>query len=222
MLWNYRVAISGMIMGSFIACWLPFFLLYVISPICPVCQVSDWCLSYLLSVLSVISPIWHVSFLSYICHTQTVIFPISHISHMSYLPSILFVISPICHICHISHMSYQTYLPSVPVCQRAPIGPFGTFGIVLTDITDNRTHEKGCFMKLHKKHKIFSHVVTWLQPEGVEGSPGPCVPATVFSTAFWLGYSNSAFNPVSSNVQYPSQNRRQQLLFLSLCSLILL
>jgi len=30
--------ILGMIMGSFIACWLPFFLLYVISPLCPVCS----------------------------------------------------------------------------------------------------------------------------------------------------------------------------------------
>merc|ERR550532_3008785 len=29
--------ILGMIMGSFIACWLPFFLLYVISPVCPIC-----------------------------------------------------------------------------------------------------------------------------------------------------------------------------------------
>ena len=28
---------TGMIMGSFIACWLPFFLLYSISPVCPIC-----------------------------------------------------------------------------------------------------------------------------------------------------------------------------------------
>jgi hypothetical protein len=28
----------GLIMGSFIACWLPFFILYSIGPICPVCH----------------------------------------------------------------------------------------------------------------------------------------------------------------------------------------
>ncbi|XP_075210940.1 alpha2-adrenergic-like octopamine receptor [Lycorma delicatula] len=31
--------ILGLIMGSFIACWLPFFLLYILTPICSVCQV---------------------------------------------------------------------------------------------------------------------------------------------------------------------------------------
>jgi hypothetical protein len=29
---------SGLIMGSFIACWLPFFFLYSLSPICPICE----------------------------------------------------------------------------------------------------------------------------------------------------------------------------------------
>ena len=32
--------ILGLIMGSFIACWLPFFFLYSISPICPLCEES--------------------------------------------------------------------------------------------------------------------------------------------------------------------------------------
>ena len=32
--------ILGLIMGSFIACWLPFFFLYSISPICPICEES--------------------------------------------------------------------------------------------------------------------------------------------------------------------------------------
>ncbi|XP_039294929.1 alpha-2A adrenergic receptor isoform X1 [Nilaparvata lugens] len=31
--------ILGLIMGSFIACWLPFFSLYILTPICEVCQV---------------------------------------------------------------------------------------------------------------------------------------------------------------------------------------
>lgn len=30
--------ILGLIMGSFIACWLPFFFLYSISPVCPICE----------------------------------------------------------------------------------------------------------------------------------------------------------------------------------------
>ena len=30
--------ILGLIMGSFIACWLPFFFLYSIGPICPICE----------------------------------------------------------------------------------------------------------------------------------------------------------------------------------------
>ena len=30
--------ILGLIMGSFIACWFPFFFLYSISPICPICE----------------------------------------------------------------------------------------------------------------------------------------------------------------------------------------
>ena len=32
--------ILGLIMGSFIACWFPFFFLYSISPICPICEDS--------------------------------------------------------------------------------------------------------------------------------------------------------------------------------------
>jgi len=32
--------ILGMIMGSFIACWFPFFFLYSISPVCPVCEAN--------------------------------------------------------------------------------------------------------------------------------------------------------------------------------------
>ncbi|XP_059489247.1 alpha-2C adrenergic receptor [Neocloeon triangulifer] len=31
--------ILGLIMGSFIACWLPFFLMYIITPLCPVCDI---------------------------------------------------------------------------------------------------------------------------------------------------------------------------------------
>ncbi|XP_067008939.1 alpha-2B adrenergic receptor-like [Anabrus simplex] len=31
--------ILGLIMGSFIACWLPFFFLYILTPICPVCDI---------------------------------------------------------------------------------------------------------------------------------------------------------------------------------------
>ena len=30
--------ILGLIMGSFIACWFPFFFMYSISPICPICE----------------------------------------------------------------------------------------------------------------------------------------------------------------------------------------
>ena len=79
---------SGMIMGSFIACWLPFFLLYVISPVCPICPVSA-------------------------LHN------------------------------------------------------------VKQDLTS----------------------VSFFKPEPTSDA-GLCVPVTLFSTAFWLGYSNSAFNPV--------------------------
>jgi len=32
--------ILGLIMGSFIACWFPFFFMYSISPVCPVCEAS--------------------------------------------------------------------------------------------------------------------------------------------------------------------------------------
>jgi len=32
--------ILGLIMGSFIACWFPFFFMYSISPVCPVCEVN--------------------------------------------------------------------------------------------------------------------------------------------------------------------------------------
>ncbi|CAB3377070.1 Hypothetical predicted protein [Cloeon dipterum] len=31
--------ILGLIMGSFIACWLPFFLMYILTPMCPVCDI---------------------------------------------------------------------------------------------------------------------------------------------------------------------------------------
>lgn len=31
--------ILGLIMGSFIACWLPFFFMYILTPICPVCRI---------------------------------------------------------------------------------------------------------------------------------------------------------------------------------------
>ncbi|XP_037091297.1 alpha-2C adrenergic receptor-like [Pollicipes pollicipes] len=34
--------ILGLIMGSFIACWLPFFFLYVLTPLCESCQIADW------------------------------------------------------------------------------------------------------------------------------------------------------------------------------------
>ena len=33
--------ILGLIMGSFIACWFPFFFLYSISPVCPICDGTD-------------------------------------------------------------------------------------------------------------------------------------------------------------------------------------
>lgn len=33
--------ILGLIMGSFIACWLPFFFLYILVPACPTCQIPD-------------------------------------------------------------------------------------------------------------------------------------------------------------------------------------
>ena len=33
--------ILGLIMGSFIACWLPFFFLYILTPMCSWCQVPD-------------------------------------------------------------------------------------------------------------------------------------------------------------------------------------
>lgn len=31
--------ILGLIMGSFIACWLPFFFMYILKPLCPVCYI---------------------------------------------------------------------------------------------------------------------------------------------------------------------------------------
>lgn len=34
--------ILGLIMGSFIACWLPFFLLYLLRPLCPSCRIPDY------------------------------------------------------------------------------------------------------------------------------------------------------------------------------------
>ncbi|XP_047112211.1 alpha-2B adrenergic receptor-like [Schistocerca piceifrons] len=33
--------ILGLIMGSFIACWLPFFFLYILLPLCPGCDIPD-------------------------------------------------------------------------------------------------------------------------------------------------------------------------------------
>ncbi|XP_063704742.1 alpha-2C adrenergic receptor [Culicoides brevitarsis] len=33
--------ILGLIMGSFIACWLPFFFLYILVPMCPKCEIPD-------------------------------------------------------------------------------------------------------------------------------------------------------------------------------------
>lgn len=33
--------ILGLIMGSFIACWLPFFFLYILVPACPTCRIPD-------------------------------------------------------------------------------------------------------------------------------------------------------------------------------------
>lgn len=33
--------ILGLIMGSFIACWLPFFFLYILTPLCVDCQIPD-------------------------------------------------------------------------------------------------------------------------------------------------------------------------------------
>lgn len=33
--------ILGLIMGSFIACWLPFFFLYILVPACPTCKIPD-------------------------------------------------------------------------------------------------------------------------------------------------------------------------------------
>lgn len=37
--------ILGLIMGSFIACWLPFFFLYILVPVCPTCQIPDFAFS---------------------------------------------------------------------------------------------------------------------------------------------------------------------------------
>ncbi|ODN04400.1 putative tyramine receptor 2 [Orchesella cincta] len=34
--------ILGLIMGSFILCWLPFFFLYILEPLCPSCHVAPW------------------------------------------------------------------------------------------------------------------------------------------------------------------------------------
>ncbi|KAG8227179.1 hypothetical protein J437_LFUL003385 [Ladona fulva] len=33
--------ILGLIMGSFIACWLPFFFLYILTPMCPICHIPS-------------------------------------------------------------------------------------------------------------------------------------------------------------------------------------
>ncbi|XP_014242340.1 alpha-2A adrenergic receptor [Cimex lectularius] len=33
--------ILGLIMGSFIACWLPFFFLYILTPMCSICDIPD-------------------------------------------------------------------------------------------------------------------------------------------------------------------------------------
>ncbi|CAB0020169.1 unnamed protein product [Nesidiocoris tenuis] len=34
--------ILGLIMGSFIACWLPFFFLYILTPMCSICDIPDF------------------------------------------------------------------------------------------------------------------------------------------------------------------------------------
>lgn len=34
--------ILGLIMGSFIACWFPFFFLYILTPACPTCHIPSW------------------------------------------------------------------------------------------------------------------------------------------------------------------------------------
>lgn len=33
--------ILGLVMGSFLVCWIPFFFLYILTPICPNCQIPD-------------------------------------------------------------------------------------------------------------------------------------------------------------------------------------
>lgn len=34
--------ILGLIMGSFIACWLPFFIMYILGPLCPACHIPGY------------------------------------------------------------------------------------------------------------------------------------------------------------------------------------
>ena len=34
--------ILGLIMGAFIACWLPFFFLYLLAPMCKQCNIQPW------------------------------------------------------------------------------------------------------------------------------------------------------------------------------------
>jgi hypothetical protein len=66
--------ILGLIMGSFILCWLPFFFLYILEPLCPSCQVAPWgfAIAFWLGYMnSALNPGIQLLMTFTMCHTLT-------------------------------------------------------------------------------------------------------------------------------------------------------
>ena len=79
---------TGLIMGSFIACWFPFFFLYSISPVCPICETKpDRCGTRTLLIFhtGIRSPCcvhsWGFSFAFWLGYSNSALNPVSFKSY---------------------------------------------------------------------------------------------------------------------------------------------